>query len=210
MSGMSVAILSKEDRQLWLNEEIWVNGITKEQRSVVLRQFADLLRSVLKQHGYDVLYEMNPYACLVKWIYAIYLRTYFLPDLKFFFDTPIHRNWKEDRMEFDYVMSDVVYEIMEAWNEVEGFDQDSSVGREIWMGLEDFLYHLADIDTSKHARRVDTLLFGADSDGSEDERYGGRRAGTRSGNGRRAQKKADDVYNQETAQGYHYDERHRT
>jgi hypothetical protein len=207
---MPVALMSKEDRQIWLEEEIWVNGITKAARKEVLHDFAEVLCGCLERRGYKVLYEMSPYACISKWMYLIYIKTYFMPHLKFSFDPPIHRNWKEDRYEFDHVMSGAVDTLMEEWKEVEGFDEDTPVGRELWMGMEDFLYHLADIDNSKYSSRVESMLFGSDSDGSDDE-YRGRHSarGRGAGGGRRALKKADDVYNQETAQGYHYDERHR-
>lgn len=194
---MSLAPLSSADYKAWLDDYVWVDGITKERRGDVLREFTVDLVQRLRKMGYPISPEYNPYKCVCRWMYMIHTKCYVLPSLKYSFDGPVHRNWAEDRTEFDYTMSDFVDLLKEDWSEVEDFDEDSPVGREIWCECLEFVYHLVNVDMSANAAKVEYMLFGTESDGS-DEEWSNKHV-----SGRRAFKKADDVYNQEASQGLH-------
>lgn len=205
-----VVPLSKEDFNLWLDEPIWGHGAEKYPRRELLWEFASDCIYELDHHKYPVFYKYRSIWPFAKWMYSVYVKKYFIPHLHITFDWPDHRDWPEDKVHFDYVVSsqdEKGFNFMERmqtkWKEVEGFDPDTDIGKSIWEDFTEFLYHIIDIDASIHAQTVEDQLFGGfRSDDSSDE--GHWRGGA---NGRRAQKRANDIYYHELDQGFHRDDK---
>jgi hypothetical protein len=194
--------LSKRDYSVWLQEPIWSNALEKQPREEVLMVFMKSLVYQLSKLGYPVSWKYRTTKSLARLLYAQHVKAYFCPSLYISMDPPEHRNWLEDRVEFEYVTQGLTESMIEAWKNVEGFDPDTTVGRMFWDVFEDFVYHCIDVDNSRHGAIVEQQLYGDRSDYSSDE--GGRGRG---GGGRRSFKRANDIYYRELEQGFHGDER---
>jgi hypothetical protein len=193
--------LSKKDYSTWLHEPIWSNALDKIKREEILMNFMKDLVYRLNELQYPVEWKYRTIQYLAKLIYAQHVKTYFYPTLEISMDPPPHRNWPEDRVEFDYATGGLRESMIHDWKDVEGFDPETTVGGMFWDVFEDFVYHCVDVDNSRHGAIVEQQLYGDRSDYSSDE--GGRRGG----GGRRSFKRANDIYYRELEQGFHGDDR---
>jgi hypothetical protein len=178
--------MSSSDFQVWLDQEVWVQGDYKVPRRDYIPAFAEELTKSMKSWGYTMDPRWNGGDYIVaKWMYMIHLQEFVTKQyngmLKY--AEPYHRDWPEDFLEYTFVMSyDRISSFMERWRFYEDFDPDTQCGQRILHELQYLLYPFIDMDNSKNG-----MLFDDYSDTEVDEVYKGR----------------DDVYIAEAKQGLH-------
>ena len=75
---------------------------------------------------------------------------------------------------------------MKGWSHAEDMDEDSIIGNRILYELQDFLYSVIDLETSKQGRLIASLWENTDSNSDSDYEY-----------------KKTDVYIEEAKKGIH-------
>jgi hypothetical protein len=180
------------DFQLWLNQPVWVNGVERVLRREYIPVFAKAVGGLLKSRGYVMAWN-NGALVIARWMYTIQrdeiARGDYNSDVAY--PEPLHRDWEEDSLEFQYVMDyDTISRFMDTWKLYEDFDQDRRVGQRMLHELQYILYPYLDLDNSRRGRIVAEAVDDTDSD-SDSWKSGRRRA------------RGTDAYLLDASEGFH-------
>lgn len=177
---------SFSDFQVWLDQELWVEGNDRVPRRNYIPIFASELTECMKQWGYTMDSRWNNgHYIVAKWMYMIHVQEFLTKDYngRIEYAEPYHRDWPEDFLEYTHIVSfDRISNFMESWRFYEDFDIDTRCGQRILNELQHLLYPFINMENSRNG-----MLFDDTSD-TEHEEYS---------------KTRDDVYVIEANQGMH-------
>ena len=178
--------MSSSDFQVWLDQEVWIEGDTKIPRRECIPAFADDLTEFMRINGYTMdLRWSNGHYIVAKWMYMIHVQEFVTKkyDGKIYYGEVGHRNWQEDFLEYDYIMRfDTISNFMERWRLYEDFDPETRIGQRILHELQKLLYPFIDMDNSRNGR-----IFDDDSDNEQEDTH----------------RQKDDIYLMDAREGFH-------
>lgn len=178
---------SKQDYILWKSQLVWANDIAKYERREFIREFAGSIRSWMSKLGYTMEDRLDKE--LSFWLYRLYVQEIARKNHKeaVYIPEPLHRNTQEDYDHYnDVITINDVDKFMKGWSHAEDMDEDSIIGNRILYELQDFLYSVIDLETSKQGRLIASLWENTDSNSDSDYEY-----------------KKTDVYIEEAKKGIH-------
>jgi hypothetical protein len=145
---------NKNDYNLWLSQPMII-GSTRCERRFVVHEFAVAVRKWMKTLGYTMEHRMDMQ--LSVWIYRLYVQEIarkkhgqpvWIPE-------PEHRNTQDDFDQYNMVVDhDAVTDFMSEWSNVQDMDVNSIIGYRIWYGIQEFLYSVIDLESSKQGRLI--------------------------------------------------------
>jgi hypothetical protein len=159
-------LTNKEDYIVWRSQPVWI-GATVCERRFVMREFALAVRKWMKTLGYTMEHRMDKELSL--WIYRLYVQKISKADV--FIPEPDHRDTQDDFDQYNMIVDhEAVTQLMSEWSNVEDMDVNSVIGKLIWYGLQEFLYSVVDLESSKQGRLIARLWdnSGSNSDSEVD------------------------------------------
>ena len=154
---------------VWRSQPVWV-GANKWERSVFLRDFATSIRKWMKTLGYTMEHRLENQLSL--WLYRIYVQEVALKKSEeVYIPEPEHRNTEDDYEQYNMVVDHhEVTKFMNEWSMFQDMDVNSIVGKRVWYGLQEFLYSLINLESSKQGRLIARMwdTSGSNSDNEVD------------------------------------------
>jgi hypothetical protein len=178
---------SKQDYILWKSQLVWANGLTKYERGQFIHEFAESIRCWMNTLGYTMESRLNKE--LSFWLYRLYVQEIARKNHKeaVYIPEPLHRNTQEDYDHYNNVITiHDVDNFMKEWSHAEDMDEDSIIGNRVLYELQDFLYSVIDLETSKQGRLIASLWENSETNSDSEYEY-----------------KKTDVYIEEAKKGIH-------
>jgi hypothetical protein len=144
----------KQDYIVWRSQPVWYAD-TKCERREIITEFASSIRVWMKSLGYTMEERLTKELSL--WMYRLYVqeiarRRYGEP---VYIPEPNHRNTQDDYDRYNMIVdTEAVMNFMDEWSHVEDMDVDSIIGKRIRYELQEFLYYVLDLESSKQGRVV--------------------------------------------------------
>jgi len=164
-------LTNKEDYIVWRSQPVWI-GATKCERRAFINEFAVSVRKWMKSLGYTMMDFMDKELSL--WLYRLHVQeiarkkhgaSVFIPE-------PSHRNTQEDYDQYNMIVDhDAVTQLMDQWSNVEEMDVGNIIGKRVWYELQDFLYYMVDLESSKQGRLIARLWDNSGSNSDEEVDY---------------------------------------
>lgn len=164
-------LTNKEDYIVWRSQPVWI-GATKCERRAFIREFAVAIRKWMKSLGYTMEHRMDVEVSL--WLYRLHVQEIarkkhgapvFIPE-------PNHRNTQEDFDQYNMVVDyEAIRQLMSEWSNVEEMDQGNIIGKRVWYELQNFLYSMVDLESSKQGRLIARLWDSSGSNSDDDFDY---------------------------------------
>jgi len=178
-------IANKDDYMVWRSQPVWI-GATKCERRFVIHEFAVAARKWMKSLGYTMEHRMDKELSL--WMYRLYVQEIarkkndpvFIPE-------PEHRDTQDDFDQYNMIVDhEAVREFMSEWANTQDMEENSLIGKRIWYGIQEFLYSVIDLESSKQGRLIARLWDNSGSNSDSEFDY-----------------KKPDVYVEEANKGLH-------
>ena len=161
-------ITNKEDYIVWRSQPVWI-GVAKCQRRAFINDFAVSIRKWMKTLGYTMEHRLDTELSL--WLYRLHVQEIarkkhgapvYIPE-------PDHRDTQDDYDQYNMVVDhEAVTQLMSEWSNVQDMDMNSIVGKRVWYELQDFLYSVIDLESSKQGRLI-ARLWDTSGSNSDDE-----------------------------------------
>jgi len=174
---------------VWRSQPVWM-GANKWERSVFIKEFAASVRKWMKTLGYTMEHRLEKELSL--WLYRIYVQEIankkygqFNPD-PVYLPEPEHRDMEEDYDQYNMVVDHhEVSKLMSEWSMAQDMDVNSIIGKRVWYGLQEFLYNVINLESSKQGRLIARLWDSSNSNSDNEFDY------------------KKDIYIEEAAKGLH-------
>jgi len=177
---------NKEDYILWRSQPVLI-GVTACERRAFIHEFSQSIRLWMKTLGYTMEYCLEKELSL--WLYRLHVQeiarkkhgaSVFIPE-------PNHRDTQDDYDQYNMVVDhDSVTQLMSEWTNVEEMNLENIIGKRVWYELQDFLYSMIDLESSKQGRLIARLWDNSGSNSDSEFDY-----------------KKPDVYVEEANKGLH-------
>ena len=173
---------------VWMSQNVWLDGFRP--RKDFVAEFAQSIRQFMSPRGYKMEDRLEKELAL--WMYRLHVQEVCrknhgaavnLPDIE-------HRDTQEDYDQYCQTVGEQeIRQFMELWS-AKGTDDlltDTHIGNRIRNGLEEFLYRVINVESSKQGRFI-ASLWDASGSTSESEMYDSAKK---------------DIYLEDATKGYH-------
>jgi len=153
---------------VWRSQPVWIGGSVFERR-VFIHDFAVSIRKWMKTLGYTMEDSLDKELSL--WLYRLHVQEIarkkhgapvFIPE-------PTHRDTQDDFDQYNMIVDhEAVSQLMNEWSNTQDMDVNSIIGKRVWYELQDFLYSVVDLDSSKQGRLI-ARLWDTSGSNSDDE-----------------------------------------
>jgi hypothetical protein len=163
---------SKQDYAVWRSQLVWRNGIEQYERREFINEFAESIRIWMGKLGYKMEDRLNKE--LSFWLYRIYIQEIARKNhgAGVYIPEPLHRNTQEDYEHYNNIIT--IHDVdvfMCEWSNAEDMDDKSIIGKRVLYELQDFLYNVIDIESSKQGRLIAKLWEDSDSNSESEYEY---------------------------------------
>ena len=155
---------------MWRSQPVWMAAIKCERRAFI-GEFALAIRKWMKTLGYTMEHRLEKELSL--WLYRLHVQEIALKKHDpVFIPEPNHRNTQDDYDQYNMVVDhEAVRQLMSEWSTVQDMDVDSIIGKRVWYELQDFLYSMVDLESSKQGRLIARLWDTSGSNSDEELDY---------------------------------------
>ena len=158
---------NKEDYIVWRSQPVWI-GATRCERRAFINEFAVSIRKWMKTLGYTMEHRMDKELSL--WLYRLHVQEIARKKSEpVFIPEPTHRDTQDDFDQYNFIVNhEAVSQLMNEWSNTQDMDVNSIVGKRVWYELQDFLYSMIDLESSKQGRLI-ARLWDSSGSNSDDE-----------------------------------------
>ena len=151
---------------------VWGLGIDQCERREFIYHFAESIRKWMGKLGYKMEDRLNKE--LSYWLYRLYVQEIARKNhgAPVHIPEPLHRNTQEDYDRYnDIVTINDVDTFMSEWSNAEDMDEKSIIGKRVLYELQEFLYSVIDLESSKQGRFIARLWEDSESNSDTDYEY---------------------------------------